>query len=131
MRDEFIRKIEERAKEILPPYRGNSSGATIAIIAVAAIVFGLSKTTQIGQFVTNYTTNNHNINITNATYQGKPMRQWGELSSAERKSLKTNAIIACPEIKNIGQGISWDCANKFLADNGVHANNVRDLFRER
>ena len=132
--------IESKIKSRLPDAEQGQNklnhGTLIALAVLAVAVLVIAKPLSISGDHINVTnkniTSHKNITNENTTYINNAENeytQWGELPLKVRRELKKQTITACPQIKNIGDGVSWDCANEYLASQGVRANNVRDLFR--
>jgi hypothetical protein len=119
-------------------YRGINFPKKTQTITLAGIAAGVLITLALlSQGESNNIKNNNNSTIiSNSTvetflYENRPnLRQWHELSKQEKTAFKEEAIRKFPEIKRIGQGVSWKPIAEWMAEEkGIIHSNPRDLFR--
>ena len=114
-----------RQQELEAKLRGALAGceqqkpkSRYALIAMASIMLALSAA---GGFYYKQTPS--------PIYAKQEGRTWGTLTPEEKFNIRREAIQKFPQIKNIGNGVSWQPISEWLyQEKGIAHSNVRSLF---
>ena len=124
MSEDVKKALKARLEKDLPNKRKVELPHRAIIFLVLGFIFAVFLVYRIGD---NNSINHSNI-ITNISYN--ELKHWKELTDEEKENIKLEAVETFPQMKNIGNGVSWKPITEWLAqEKGVLHNNPRDLFR--